>query len=106
MRLAIIGVFSIFVLTACQLTKQPKTTKEINMYTQTGDTSGTATLTENPDGVEIKLKLEGLSPGFHGLHIHEKVDCSGDNFENAGNHFNPDDKEHGLLYPKGPHKGT
>src|SRR5699024_12268304 len=53
----------------------------------------------------IRLKLKGLTPGYHGLHLHEKAACKGPKFKQAGNHFNPDDKEHGLLYPKGPHVG-
>src|SRR5699024_9652696 len=67
--------------------------------------SGTASLKEDPDGVEIRLKLKGLTPGYHGLHLHEKAACKGPKFKQAGNHFNPDDKEHGLLYPKEPHVG-
>src|SRR5699024_11224385 len=82
-----------------------KTVKEVNMYLENGDKSGTASLKEDPDGVEIRLKLKGLTPGYHGLHLHEKAACKGPKFKQAGNHFNPDDKEQGLLYPKGTHVG-
>jgi len=105
MRLLIVMISSFCILSACQITQQPKTVKEVNMYLENGDKSGTASLKEDPDGVEIRLKLKGLTPGYHGLHLHEKAACKGPKFKQAGNHFNPDDKEHGLLYPKGPHVG-
>ena len=31
--------------------------------------------------------------------------CDGPGFETAGEHFNPDNKEHGTKNPKGPHAG-
>ncbi len=95
-----IGLLFLF---GCQANSE--TTREIEMYNGVGDMVGTATLTEHPDGVEIKLKVEGLSPGFHGIHIHELPKCEGPDFKSAGNHLNPDGKEHGLLHPKGPHLG-
>lgn len=95
-----IGLLFIF---GCQANSE--TTREIEMYNGVGDMVGTATFTEHPDGVEIKLKVEGLSPGFHGIHIHELPKCEGPDFKSAGNHLNPDGKEHGLLHPKGPHLG-
>lgn len=98
-------IFSICLLAACNLTAQPKTSKSVEMYNQDGDMLGTAKLKENPEGVEIELKLEGLTPGWHGLHIHEVGKCEPPDFKSAGNHFNPENKEHGLLHPKGPHLG-
>lgn len=35
------------------------------------------------------------SSHFYGMHIHEHGDCSG-NFENTGNHFNPDNTLHPM----------
>lgn len=98
-------IISIFLLTACQLTAQPKTNASVKMYNSDGDMLGTAKLSEDPAGVKIALKLEGLKPGWHGLHIHEVGECEAPDFKSAGNHFNPDNKEHGLLNPKGSHLG-
>lgn len=39
------------------------------------------------------------------MHIHEIGTCEPPDFESAGDHFNPDKKEHGLLNQKGPHAG-
>jgi len=92
-------------ISACHVMDKPKTTMDVNMHNDTGDKVGTATLSENPDGVHIDLDVKGLSPGFHGIHIHEKASCKQPDFISAGNHFNPKKKEHGLLHPKGAHLG-
>jgi len=104
MRIMIVAI-SICLLTACQFTEQPKTAKTIDMYNQEGDMVGTAKLAEDPNGVKVTLKVEGLTPGYHGVHVHEIAECVHPDFKSAGNHFNPEQKEHGLLNPKGSHLG-
>lgn len=104
MRFLLIA-FSICVLAACQLTKQPETARTVEMYNREGDMVGTAKLSEDPDGVKVKFEMEGLIPGFHGLHIHEIGECEPPDFKSAGNHYNPENKKHGLLHPDGPHIG-
>src|SRR6478752_4773368 len=37
---------------------------------------GTATFVEADGGVEVTISVEGLTPGDHGWHVHEKGDCS------------------------------
>ena len=37
--------------------------------------------------------------------MYTKLECKAPRFESAGNHFNPDDKKHGLLNPKGAENG-
>jgi len=92
---------SIMILISCE----QKTARTIDMYNPSKDMVGTVKLTEQPDGVKAKVKVEGISPGFHGIHIHEFPDCSGSDFKNAGNHLNPTRKEHGLMNSKGAHLG-
>lgn len=71
-----------------------------------GNTVGLATFTEDASGlVRINVNVCGLTPGLHGIHIHEKGDCIGPSFTSAGGHYNPLGKEHGLNNPKGPHAG-
>lgn len=93
----------LIVLSACMQTGN--TTQKVDMYNTAGDLVGTATFNEAAEGVKIKVKVEGLSPGFHGIHIHEFPKCEGPDFKTAGNHFNPEGKEHGLMHPKGAHIG-
>ena len=47
-------------------------------------------------GVRVVAQLEGLSPGRHGFHIHEKGDCSAPDASSAGGHFNPTGAPHGA----------
>lgn len=93
----------LLLVAGCQSTVD--TTKSVEMYNASGDMVGTAQLTESPDGLEVKLKLEGLTPGFHGVAVHEFAKCEGPDFKSAGNHLNPEGKEHGLMHPEGPHLG-
>lgn len=82
----------------------PLTAKAVLKNPQ-GVTVGEAKLMETPKGVKIELKVEKLPPGEHALHVHEKAQCAPPDFTDAGGHFNPFSKEHGLKNPKGPHAG-
>ncbi|NBJ70263.1 MULTISPECIES: superoxide dismutase family protein [Clostridia] len=65
----------------------------------------TAILTEEEQGVRIKLTGGNFSPGKHGFHIHETGSCEGPDFSSAGEHFNPTNRSHGKKAPGGPHAG-
>ncbi|QYR22512.1 superoxide dismutase family protein [Paenibacillus sp. sptzw28] len=69
-----------------------------------GQTIGSAVLKQQANGVEITVKVSGLTPGKHGIHIHESA-FAGSNFKMADGHFNPEVKKHGLLNPEGHHLG-
>lgn len=97
------SVSVLLLLSSCQSSKDA--VGDVELYNIDGDSVGTATLTEQSGGVTIKLKAEGLSPGFHGVHVHEFPVCEGPIFKSAGNHWNPEGKEHGLLHPEGAHLG-
>ncbi len=68
-----------------------------------GDHIGNATLTNSSNGVLIRVDLEGLPQGWHGIHLHQVGDCSdGDGgFKASKGHINPDGNEHGLLNDAG-----
>lgn len=61
--------------------------------------AGNISFFQNGNKIIIKGYLVGLTPGLHGMHIHENGDCSGisTNFDSAGPHFNPTDVHHGSL---------
>ena len=69
------------------------------------EVSGTVTFTEKDGKVEVAVDLKGLKPGDHGFHIHEKGDCSAPDAKSAGDHFNPDKKDHGAPGAPAHHAG-
>lgn len=63
-----------------------------------GKPIGTVTLTDAPKGVLVRVQATGLPPGWHGMHFHEKGDCSDDKFMKSGAHVHGEQKlVHGLL---------
>ncbi len=51
--------------------------------------------------VEITLKVSGLSPGVHGVHLHAVGRCTEPDFASAGGHFDPG--PHGDPEPDANH---
>lgn len=70
-----------------------------------GQPVGTATFTELGGVVKLKVSASGLSPGQHGIHIHEKGRCEAPDFKSAGGHFNPHGRQHGTDNEHGTHAG-
>lgn len=93
----------LLLLTGCM--EQQITKTNVEMFNSVGDSLGMVKLAEQSSGVKVSVKLKGLDAGVHAIHIHEKGKCTAPDFKSAGNHFNPEKKEHGLLNPKGAHAG-
>lgn len=66
---------------------------------------GVVSFMTKADGVHAVVELENLKPGKHGLHIHEKGDCSDPKAASAGAHFNPEHKHHGGIDTAERHAG-
>ena len=66
------------------------------MPTAGNNVTGTADFERQVDGtLRIRVTLEGLEQGSHGIHIHQIGDCSAPDGSSAGDHFAPDDNPHG-----------
>src|ERR1700730_14780052 len=87
----------LFVLTCAGVASATAATKPVivDIKNGQGQSVGTATLSEAPHGVKIKLDIKSLPPGEHSLHIHQFAKCEGPDFKSAGPHFNPSGAEHG-----------
>lgn len=62
--------------------------------TEGNEVSGTVLFTRENDGIRIRARLQGLSEGAHGFHVHEYGDCTASDGTSAGGHFNPFDTPH------------
>ena len=58
-------------------------------------THGSVKFTQVGNRVKVEGEIAGLSPGRHGIHLHEKGDCSAPDAASTGAHFNPGGKKHG-----------
>jgi Cu-Zn family superoxide dismutase len=101
------GLFVAVLVLAFTVAAAKDKTKPVIVSLQNGQGKavGTATLSQTAGGVSIKLNVHDLTPGDHGMHVHQTAKCEGPDFKSAGGHFNPDGKHHGLQSPEGPHAG-
>ncbi len=70
-----------------------------------GQTVGRARLSDTPNGVLIRLNMEGAPAGERAFHIHQVGQCDAPTFKSAGDHLNPTKASHGFLQAQGPHAG-
>ncbi len=72
-------------------------TAEATLRSPNGTSIGTVTFRQAASGVLIMADVKGLAPGGHAFIIHEVGACTPD-FTAAGDHFNPEDVEHGFVH--------
>ncbi len=83
----------------------PKKELKVDFTAATGSgITGNAVFTQQDKKVKFEAHLQGLTPGEHAIHIHEKADCAG-TFESAGGHWNPTFKKHGKWGEGEYHRG-
>jgi superoxide dismutase, Cu-Zn family len=79
--------------------------KESVVYNDRTVDIGRAMLTQKGDKIQVKVRVTGLRPGKHGMHLHAVATCQGPAFTTAGAHLNPSGARHGRLNPQGRHLG-
>src|SRR5262245_10542977 len=68
--------------------------------------TGKAIFTQLPSGqTRVVVTISGATPGTHGLHIHEKGDCSSPDATSAGGHFNAAGNPHAAPADVKRHNG-
>lgn len=79
---------------------------EATLINASGANVGRAILTQGPTGLLIRIEADGLTPGWHGVHIHATGQCAAP-FTSAGAHINHGEPKapHGLLNAQGPDDG-
>lgn len=70
-----------------------------------GKAIGDIQVSEDTNGVTLRVSAAGLPQGVHGVHLHEIGKCDTPDFKSAGAHWNPASKKHGRDNPMGAHLG-
>jgi Cu-Zn family superoxide dismutase len=68
-----------------------------------GTKVGTAKISSTANGVKVSVRVSQLTPGEHGIHIHNVGKCEAPAFTTAGGHFNPTSAHHGVKNAQEPH---
>jgi len=87
-----LSVLLIVILYSCGSKSQKA---EVILEPKSGsNVKGKVTFTKVGNTMKVVADIEGLTPGLHGFHIHEKGDCSAPDGTSAGGHFNPKSMQH------------
>lgn len=64
-----------------------------------GGPGGSASFRQGPLGLVLRIEATGLTPGWHGIHLHAVGTCEGPTFQSAGAHVHggAEAATHGLL---------
>ena len=98
--IAVVVIAGLLVLSARSGRADPPTvglTAAAALESPQGEPMGTVAFRQTATGVLIMAEVAGLAPGGHAFIVHEIGACTPD-FGAAGDHFNPEDTEHGFIH--------
>ncbi len=107
MKSAALGIAAALTLASgAQPASHAAPTAQASLINAAGEVIGMAHLTQGATGVLIHVRVEGLTPGAHGLHLHSHGVCEAhEGFKTAKGHVGKVQGGHGLLNPNGPEPG-
>lgn len=76
----------------------------VPMRDASGRDLGDLVVSESDEGLRVAGSLRNLPAGRHGIHVHMVGSCVAP-FTTAGGHWNPNERQHGIENPEGPHSG-
>ncbi|MBJ2173301.1 superoxide dismutase family protein [Aureibaculum sp. A20] len=86
--------------------EKDKTIKVEMISKSNSKVTGEIVFIQENDKVTMTASLQGLTPGEHAIHLHEKADCNSDDATSTGGHWNPEGKDHGKWGDEnGYHRG-
>ncbi len=95
---AAVATAGLLALAGCASTPKPAAGPQAKATIESrsgSNVTGWATFTDrSTGGVAVVVHIENAPPGMHGLHVHEKGDCSAPDASSAGGHFNPGGMQH------------
>jgi Cu-Zn family superoxide dismutase len=101
----ILPVLAALLLTGTAIAETP-IVKTAELKNGSGVVIGHVKMTDAPNGVLLRIDAGGLPPGWHGIHFHEKGDCSDAAFKMSGGHVHTmTPSVHGLLNPQATDQG-
>jgi Cu-Zn family superoxide dismutase len=94
-----IAAFAAIALAGCAkmqsaMTKTPSASATV-LPTKDSTVRGSVKFVQKDSSVIVSGRITGLTPGPHGLHVHEKGNCTATDGSSAGPHFNPGPGKHG-----------
>lgn len=93
-------------LTACQLFQETPIATAVIQSKSASNLNGSINFSQSGKQVIVTGTFSGLKPNAeHGIHIHEKGDCSAFDAMSAGGHYNPSNSQHGKAHSNVYHAG-
>lgn len=84
---------------------KPTSASAVMYPTKGSQVTGLVQFIQQNDGVHVIARMQGLTPGKHGFHVHEYGECTSDDGMCTGDHFNPTKAPHGAPTDKNVHVG-
>lgn len=90
---------------ACSTVLTPPSPNIAPIVNASGAKIGQVSWWDDGNATSLDIRLTGITPGPHGVHLHMTGRCDAPGFTTAGGHWNPTDRQHGHQNAGGWHLG-